>query len=608
MFRQAQYDHAQFGRDILSKIEVLAYWYKNLKSKGALIVIFLLLISYNAAAQSAGEKHEQNQTVTYDEAIAFYSELDKKYNQAKLSSYGNTDIGKPLHLFVISAENDFDPASLKNKNKRIILINNGIHPGEPDGIDACIKLSEDLLTKPELKQHLENTVICIIPVYNVDGALNRGCCSRVNQNGPEEYGFRGNARNLDLNRDFIKCDSENAKTFTKIFHLWQPDVFVDTHVSNGADYQYVMTLISTQHNKLHPLLGRYLHNELEPLLYKYMQTKGFPMVPYVNTLKEIPDSGIVGYMETPRYSTGYTTLFNTIGFVTETHMLKPYRERVEATHTFLHSLIEIINREHLKISELKKRASFDVIQKERFPLSWKLDSTNVDTINFRGFEAEYKKSNISGLQRLSYNQNRPFEKPIPFYNTYVAAESVPKPHAYIIPQAWKEVIELLELNNIKTERITSDTSLSAEVYYITDYKTIERPFESHYLHYNIKTRSEPQQLKFYKGDYIVKVNQPGNRYIVETLEPSATDSYFAWNFFDEILQQKEWFSDYVFEEKAEELLNQNQQLKAEFEKKKSEDSKFASNHFAQLYYIYQRSPYYEKSHMRYPVVRIMNSW
>ena len=85
-----------------------------------------------------------------------------------------------------------------------------------------------------------------IPVYNVDGALSRQDTSRVNQNGPEAFGFRGNARHLDLNRDFIKADSLNARTFAQVFTRWDPDVMVDTHTSNGADYQHVVTLIATQ--------------------------------------------------------------------------------------------------------------------------------------------------------------------------------------------------------------------------------------------------------------------------------------------------------------------------------------------------------------------------
>ncbi|MDV7396528.1 M14 family zinc carboxypeptidase, partial [Arthrospira platensis SPKY1] len=126
----------------------------------------------------------------------------------------------------MSLDGDFDPASIRQKGKCIMLVNNGIHPGEPDGIDATMMLFRDLLQDPGKRKLLEHTVIVTIPVYNVGGALNRNSTTRANQNGPEAYGFRGNARNLDLNRDFIKCDSKNAQTFSQIFHYWKPDVFI----------------------------------------------------------------------------------------------------------------------------------------------------------------------------------------------------------------------------------------------------------------------------------------------------------------------------------------------------------------------------------------------
>ncbi|MDQ3292253.1 MAG: hypothetical protein M3Q05_13280, partial [Bacteroidota bacterium] len=196
------------------------------------------------------EKSTGNKTATYQECIAYYQKLDKAYEALKLVEYGSTDVGKPLHVAVLSSDKDFNPVSLRKKNKRILLIQNGIHPGEPEGIDASMMLARDYLQKKEWQAYLKDVVVLFIPIYNVDGSLNRNSYSRANQEGPESYGFRGNARNLDLNRDYIKNDSRNAQTFTKIFQEWQPDVFVDTHTSNGADYQHTMTLIATQKDKL----------------------------------------------------------------------------------------------------------------------------------------------------------------------------------------------------------------------------------------------------------------------------------------------------------------------------------------------------------------------
>jgi hypothetical protein len=569
------------------------------------VFLFLLMfVSVGAHAQSASQKYLHNKTVTYAEAIAFYTQLDAVHEKAKLFTCGLTDSGKPLHLFVISSDGDFNPASLRKKNRRIILINNAIHPGEPDGVDACIKWSEDALVRNRYDSLLKNTVVCIIPVYNIDGALNRGCCSRANQNGPEEYGTRANGQHLDLNRDFIKCEAMNTKSFIEIFQKWDPDIFIDTHVSNGADYPYVMTLISSQHNKLTPVLGDFMKNTFTPFLFEDMKAGGIEMSPYVNTVKEIPDDGIAGFLETPRFSTGYAALFNSFGFVTETHMFKPYKDRVEATEQFFVSVLKFASRYSGEIAEKRKEAKRYSSSQRSFPLSWELDTNKFEMISFKGYEAKNKTSNVTGQQRLYYDRNSLFEKQIKFFDIYVAQKNADAPAAYIIPQAWFRVVERLNWSGVELKKLERDTILEAEVYYISDYKTSSAAYEGKYLHSNTQVKKEKQRLQYFAGDYIAEVNQPANRFIVETLEPEATDSYFNWGFFDAILQQKEWFSDYVFEDTAEEILKNNPSLKAEFEKKKSEDKAFAESAWQQLAFIHQRSGYREKSHNRYPVGRI----
>jgi murein tripeptide amidase MpaA len=238
------------------------------------ITLFILSLSTisSFAQQTPYERSNKNQTATYNEAISFYKELAKNYPQARFLAYGSTDFGKPLNLLVLSKDKVFDPAAIRKANKRVLLINNGIHPGEPEGIDASMMLARDLLKNNQLPA---NVVICIIPVYNIDGSFNRSSTSRANQNGPEAYGFRGNSKNYDLNRDFIKTDSKNSAAFQEIFNIWQPEVFVDTHTSNGADYQYTMTLIPTQRDKLNSILSSYLTQTMVPELYYGMKKKGF---------------------------------------------------------------------------------------------------------------------------------------------------------------------------------------------------------------------------------------------------------------------------------------------------------------------------------------------
>jgi len=568
-----------------------------------LLLVFTFSFSLTSMAQqSPFELSGKTSTTTYTEAISYYQNLAKTYRQAKLLTYGLTDFGKPLHLLVLSRDLVFDPVQIRKQNKRILLINNGIHPGEPEGIDASMMLARDLLKAGKLPK---DVVICIIPLYNIDGSFNRSGTSRANQNGPVAYGFRGNSKNLDLNRDFIKTDSKNSAAFQLIFNTWQPEIFVDTHTSNGADYQYVMTLIPTQKDKLNPILSDYLTKTLVPDLYSGMEKLGYPMIPYVNSIGETPETGITGFIESPRYSTGYTTLHNTIGFMPETHMLKSYDLRVDATYKLLKTYIQVIERDAKIIGANKKKADEAVAAQKEYPLAWKLNKDDVNDIPFKGFEAGEKPSTVSGAERLYYDRSKPYLKTIKEWNKYEPALSVQKPVAYIIPKAWDRVITLLKLNQVKLRELKSDQKIVVDSYYIGDFKTGTKPYEGHYLHSGVTVNTVPQKLQYYAGDYVVYVNQPGNRYIVETLEPQATDSYFNWNFFDSILDMKEHYSAYVFEDTATELLKNNPDLKSKLDAKKLADPEFAKNGAAQLDFVYKNSDYYEKTHNRYPVARLV---
>jgi len=546
-----------------------------------------------------------NQTVTYQEAIACYRKMAAAFPRIfRLQEVGDTDSGHPLHVAVLSTSEEFDPVRLRQSGKRILFINNGIHPGEPEGIDATLLLLRDLLTQPERLRLLENTVLVVIPVYNVDGCLNRGSFSRVNQNGPEAYGFRANARNYDLNRDFIKCDSRNAQTFNRIFSTWQPDVFIDNHTSNGADYPYTMTLIATQHNKLEAPLGDFLRNDMLPQLYARMARRGWEMCPYVDGPGPTPEQGLWGFCDYGRFSTGYAAMWNCIGFMPETHMLKPFADRLRSTQAFMEEVIAYLHERGSQLSQARAEAIRRTQNKREFVLDWQMDRSQRDTFRFKGYAAKYKPSEISGLPRLYYDRSETWERDIPYYNTFIPTLSVAKPWAYLIPYAWENVIARLRNNGVEMQQLREDVLLEVEVYRIDSFRN-RNEWEGHYYHHHVRLTPLKRQQLFRKGDYVVRTDQVANRYIVETLEPHAPDSWFAWNFFDSILMQKEYFSDYVFEDLAAEFLRQNPTLRAELEEMKKADPDFAADGRKQLDWVYRRSPWYEPNHRIYPVARLL---
>ena len=544
------------------------------------------------------------QSPAYDEIIAWWKKLDQLSDKVKLFTMGPTDAGYPLHLAVVSGDKDFSFDSIRRKNKRVILINNGIHPGEPDGIDASMLLARDIVTgKIPLPG---NIVLAIIPVYNIGGCLNRSTNYRIDQNGPTEKGFRGNSQNLDLNRDFIKCDSREARSFAAIFHLCDPDVFIDNHVSDGADYQHIMTLLTSQHNKLGGAMGEFLDKTFEPALYAQMKEKGYDMVPYVNSFGDTPETGWPAYWDGPRYSSGYATLWHTFAFIPETHILKTYEQRVKATYALSACFIRFTSTNSAQIKTLRDAAKQAAKTQSVFPIAWTPDKSQSTEITFKGFEAGHKPSAVSGLPRLYYDRSKPFDKKVPFYNTYQVKTTVSKPLAYIIPQGWRKVIDLLKLNKVTMLPLAHDTILQVEVYHIDNYKSSSRQYEMHHPNSEVKTSATQQQMHFRKGDYYIPLNQEANRFLIETLEPQAEDSYFAWNYFDAILGQKEGYSPYVFEDKAAQYLEAHPDIKAKLDQRRATDTVFAKSASAQLDFIFENSPYYEPDHLRYPVYRVVN--
>ncbi|WP_151088132.1 M14 family zinc carboxypeptidase [Hymenobacter baengnokdamensis] len=548
-----------------------------------------------------------NTTATYAECIGFYKELAATYPATmQLREAGPTDSGQPLHEVVLSADGTFEPAASRAKGRPVLFIQNGIHPGEPEGIDASMLLARNLLREKKLQALLQQVTVVIIPAYNIDGMLNRNSTTRVNQNGPAEYGFRGNARHLDLNRDFVKQDSRNARSFAALFQKWRPEIFVDTHTSNGADYQYTITLIPTQPDKLGPVLGPYLQDKLLPALYKGMNQKKWPMTPYVDFEGETPESGLRAFLESPRYSTGYAALFNTIGFMPETHMLKAFGPRVQATYDLLLTYLETVAAQAPALLAARAEADRALAAQTQFPLAWALTDTATTTVQFRGYEAGHKPSAVSGKPRLYYDRTRPYVRPVSYYNTARATATVTAPAAYVIPAAWGEVAENLRRNGVVLRSLVQPLTGPAEVYTIGDFKTTPRPYEGHYLHSQVRMLTTPEpHATLAAGDYLAVLAEqgPAARYLVQALEPQATDSFFAWGFFDSILQQKEHYSDYVFEDLAADFLTRNPAVRQQLEDAKKTDAALAASGPAQLEWVYQHSPYAEPGYRRYPVLR-----
>ena len=540
----------------------------------------------------------QNTSPTYPELISYYKKLDAQHKEIELYAMGESDYGLPIYVCIVNGAQDSLKTFAKARTSTTLLVNNAIHAGEPDGVNACLIWLDNWIKNGKKTDGLP--VIAFIPAYNVGGMMNRSTNSRANQNGPEEYGFRGNAQNLDLNRDFIKMDSKNAFTFATIYHALDPDVFVDTHVSNGADYQYTLTYISSMKERLAPSLRSLTYEKVIPSLTTTLKKKKWDLFPYVELLKETPEEGMHAFNDLPRYAMGYASLFDAVSFTVETHMLKPFPQRVQATHDFIADLIVYTGTHSTEIELARKEARTYWQQDKQFEFAYQLTDKK-DSIRFKGFEFTNPPSPVTGLPRLKYHEDRPYEKFIPYFQTYQAKDSVAIPSHFIVGSQCDEVIERLEANKVQFTRFDKDTDIQISQERLSEFKSYGKPYEGHFYHNEVKSNVELVDQHFKKGDVLIPTDQYQRNFLLSILISRAEDSYFRWNFFDSYLQQKEYFSPYVFEEKAVEILKEKPWIKEELELMKAADKSFRESQWDQLYFIYKNSDLFEESYYLLPV-------
>jgi hypothetical protein len=541
-----------------------------------------------------------NQTPNYDELNQIYAQLDAISPFMKLQEIGKSDAGRAINLLVVNKQQNFEPNQPNKSQNAIWLVMNGIHPGETEGIDASIIFLEAMAKNPKLIP--DSVTILVIPAYNVDGLGNRKTYTRANQNGPEQKGFRASANNYDLNRDFIKADSKITFAFYKIFHTWNPHVFLDTHTSNGADYQYTMTLISTQKDKLGGPSAEYLTQKMNPFLYQQMKEKSFEMVPYVTVFGTSPDpNGYEVFVEGPKFSTGFAALFACLGFVAETHMLKPYPNRVNATYALLQTFLHFCAENRKDLVRTKAKQLEWMRQQKTYYSNFSVQKSSHKDIAFKGYELEKPNSQLGNYQRHYYNRNRPFVKTIPYYDSCASNFKTAIPKYFIVPQCWQKTIERLEANKVEHSVVSSPYTFEGNAKYIKEIKYANSPYEGHFTHRDIVCETKMIKAQIQAGDWIVPTNQDAIWYIMEALTPETWDGLFTWNFFDPILNEKEGFSDYAFEDEAFQMLEQDPILKQKFENWKKENPDKTSSKYEVLGFLYKNSPYAEAEYRRFPI-------
>ncbi len=555
------------------------------------------------------EKTDYLETETYNETIQYFGKLAAHSPFAKLIKFGISPQGRDMDYFVVSKDKEFNPAGVKSSGKPVIFIVNGIHSGEIEGKDASMLLLRDILVTKEKANLIDNVVLIIIPIFSVDAHERKSKYNRINQNGPAQMGWRTTAQNLNLNRDWMKADAPEMRAMLKLFSDWLPDFFVDTHTTDGADYQYTITYDMETSSNVYYETAAWTKQKFIPFMEKQVEDAGFLIAPYLNFKGREVKEGISKWVFGPRFSQGYAAIQNRPGLLVETHMMKPYKARVFSTKAILEAVIKYINDNPSELTTMNKRADLNTVKllshkSSYLPLNFKL-TPDASILHFKGIKYDKDSSWISGSTRVVYNHAK-FETEIPYYDKPAVDDSVELPEAYIIPKEWGEwdnLIGRIKMHGIKVETVKSDTSLKVTRYKFNNIRFAGSPYESH-QRVNCGYTAYNEIVKISKGDYIINTAQRTIRVIGNLLEPKAEDSFLQWGFFNSIFERKEYFESYVMEKVAREMLRDNPSLKREFEKKLASDKKFKNNPRARLNFFYERSPYYDNHLNVYPVMRV----
>jgi murein tripeptide amidase MpaA len=570
------------------------------------------------------EKSSFKTTPNYDETISWFKKLTDASPLLKMVDIGTSVEGRTIYMIVGASSSNFDPESLKKSGKPTLFVQAGIHSGEIDGKDAGMMLMRDIAFGRK-NNLLDKVNFLFIPILSVDAHENASPYNRPNQRGPENMGWRTNAQNLNLNRDYAKLDTKEIRAVVSVMNMYAPDLYMDIHVTDGADYQYDITFGGTGLQGNSPGIASWLDTTYKTHTNKYLTSNGHipgQLLFAVND-RDFTEGNIVTSFG-PRFSDSYGNLRHMASILVENHSLKPFKQRVLGTYILLESTLTLLAQQGQNLQEITRidKAKRDsrvpmarkVPQMENAVPSDNLDDLQssrktiqaADSLVFSGIASRILKSPITNGEYVEW-LGKPIEQKIVNYKATEPIDFINRPKGYWVPAYCDVVIERLKLHGIKVETLDQARELTLEMYRIEDAKVEDenqqmKPFEGH-MQVSGTTKTEINTRVYPKGSVYITTDQPLGDLAMILLEPLSKDSFFRWGFFLSIFQRTEYVESYVMEPMAIKMLQESSELKKEFELKIASDSKFAQNPNAILGWFYSKTKYYDKNYLLYPVGR-----
>ena len=572
-------------------------------------LFFLLLVWLAAgsvgARETPFEESGGNKTPTYAETMTWCEDLAARSEILSFGSFGTSPQGRTLPVMVADLDGRFEASEHQLREDRVVLLVEAcIHAGESCGKDAGMLLLRDLAEDQVLARRLlARTTLVFVPIFNVDGHERFGPHNRINQNGPEEMGWRVTAQNLNLNRDFLKADTPEMQAWLGLFNSWDPDFFVDIHSTDGADYQYTLTYGLEVRGNMDPGLSAWTR-DYRDAMEKAMPEDGHLIAPYVSFKDwHDPRSGLQAGVMGPRFSQGYAAIRNRPGLLIETHMLKPYPVRVDATRAMLVNTLEWLVSEgpslRRAVATADARTASASFRADPFPLTFR-GTDEAEPFVFLGVEYEKVTSPVTGGDWFRYFSDQPVTMDLDFFQTVVPERTAQLPEAYLVPAEWTLIIDRLQWHGVAFSRLAEPTTLAVRTWRLEDPTWRQRSYEGHHP-VEFSSTEIKETRAFPAGSVLVDMNQPLARVVAHLLEPAGPDALVRWDYLDAIFERVEYVESYVIEDMIAVMVQEDPGLLEKLAAKKAADPRFAANPWAIRTWFYQQTPYYDARVGIYPV-------
>src|SRR5262249_24112490 len=311
--------------------------------------------------------------------------------------------------------------------------------------------------------------------------------NRINQNGPAELGWRATTTNQNLNRDYMKADTVETRAWLRLWDVWQPDLFIDCHVTDGADYRCNITYHHEHHAGIDNAIIEWEREVFGGRVAPATAAAGNVISWYLEFIDNRDLTlGTLDFNGSPRFSTGYVPIRNRAGILIETHMIKDYRSRVIGTYDFLRAALTEVNHDPERLRRIGREADERTVTAGKaydpdvlFPLDFEL-TDEVTPFQLRAFNYETEDSEVSGDLRVVYGRE-PLDLTVPMYQTFSVKAAVAPPLDYIVPAQWSEAIGVLKAHGIEMKTLAAFTAIEVESYRFTNVSWPDGPFEGRHM-------------------------------------------------------------------------------------------------------------------------------